>query len=367
MNALIDRRRGDFCDGCRVRLVRISLARNYLGVDGALAIADFIKAFSLVPCESRANGEYSSKKSCDKCKITRCKRGGDEIKLDLLQNSLNDEGVIAVADAILNSASSSSWQQSNEGSAPSSCIVELGVEKNNFGDAGLISLSQMIRANNNLHTLRLDKNNITCLGITQGLAPALKVNTTLLVLSLMGNANIGDAGAKVLGEALRCNQTLTTLLLIKCGISDAGAQNILKALYNDGSPKAVLEESNHSLTEISLCSKPVYYLPENEATYYENKRFLFRRKPQDKTSITLKELIIWNKYGFGTARRLKLEFFLCSCKGPQYINASYVDRKLLPILFYRLWKIYRDDLPKPLSVLNLYVRGMPELFESIML
>jgi len=366
MNALIERRRGDTCDGCRARLVRISLARNYLGIDGAMAIADFITAHSSFPCSVRlkANGGNSSKKLCDKCKITPRRREEDEIKLDLLQNSLKDEGVIAIADAIHKSASSSSWRQSNGGTAPSSCIVELGLEKNKFGDVGLISLSQMIRTNNNLHTLRLGKNSITCQGIIQGLAPALKVNTTLQILSLMGNANIGDEGAKSLGEALRCNQTLKTLLLAKCGVSDAGALHILKALYNDESAKAVLEESNHSLTEISLCSKSVSssYSPGYEATS-EHKPCNFRRRDRDKASIMLKELIIWNKYGFGTARRLKLEFFLCSHQGPRYINASNLDRKLLPMLFYRLWKINRDDLPKPLFVLYSYTRGMPELLE----
>eukprot|EP00569_Conticribra_weissflogii_P007916 CAMPEP_0171349328 /NCGR_PEP_ID=MMETSP0878-20121228/33424_1 /TAXON_ID=67004 /ORGANISM="Thalassiosira weissflogii, Strain CCMP1336" /LENGTH=367 /DNA_ID=CAMNT_0011853949 /DNA_START=288 /DNA_END=1391 /DNA_ORIENTATION=+ len=366
MNALIERRRGDTCDGCRARLVRISLARNYLGTDGAMAIADFITAHSSFPCSVRlkANGGNSSKKLCDKCKITPRRREEDEIKLDLLQNSLKDEGVIAIADAIHKSASSSSWRQSNGGTAPSSCIVELGLEKNKFGDVGLISLSQMIRTNNNLHTLRLGKNSITCQGIIQGLAPALKVNTTLQILSLMGNANIGDEGAKSLGEALRCNQTLKTLLLAKCGVSDAGALHILKALYNDESAKAVLEESNHSLTEISLCSKSVSssYSPGYEATS-EHKPCNFRRRDRDKASIMLKELIIWNKYGFGTARRLKLEFFLCSHQGPRYINASNLDRKLLPMLFYRLWKINRDDLPKPLFVLYSYTRGMPELLE----
>ena len=362
MHALDARRRnGVICDRCRPRILRISLARNYVGLDGAMAIADIIRSSLSTPtmdgqnCNSELAGRHSGGRLnlCHLCqKFTTYRRVDDAINLDLLQNSLKDEGAIAIANAIRDANSC------GDDDTSSSCIVQLGLERNEVGNAGLFSISRMLKTNNNLHTLRLGRNCITYEGITNGLAPALKVNNTLEVLSLMGNRNIGDRGAESLGKALRCNETLTTLLLAKCGISGLGAVHILKALYNDISPTCILVKSNHSLKEISLCCKSVHYIPGNKA-YFGNE--------SNETPIALKELIFWNKYGPATARRLKLQFFLSSSQGPMYVNATDLERELLPLLFYKLWKIERNDyssnLPSSLGVMYSYLRRTPNLLE----
>ncbi|CAF1104530.1 unnamed protein product [Rotaria sordida] len=77
------------------------------------------------------------------------------------------------------------------------------------------------------------------------LADALKKNQTLTTLYLPGN-KIGDTGAKYLADALKNNQILTTLNLLLCGITDAGVQHLAEALRN-----------NQTLTTLHLSSDQI--------------------------------------------------------------------------------------------------------------
>ena len=364
MQALISRRQ-QVCDGCRPRIQRISLARNYIGMSGALSIADFIRAYSTKK-HAKSDGRCAGG-LCNVCQaatfVSRC---NDLIRLDLLQNSIGDEGASAIANAIIDADASpassfisfqSSCLESN------SCIVELGLERNRVGDEGLISISRMLETNTSLYTLSLSRNCIGFEGVVKGLSPALKVNRTLEVLNLMWNENIGDRGAMSLGDALRENRTLKTLLLVKCGISDFGARHLLNALYCDESPIEILEGSNHSLQDIPLC-KSICHGSANLSTG-NGQHKLQCEVPS--SPVTLRDVIRWNKYGCGTARRMKLEFFLCSQQGARYVHSIELNRILIPALFYRLWKIVGNDcsnsLPGSLSVFYSYLRGMPDLVE----
>ena len=105
-----------------------------------------------------------------------------------MQNCFGDEGARVLADAITDGIKQGKTQT----------IADIGLEKNRIGDDGLLHLSNMLQENNMLHTLRLGKNDITQEGVVKSLAPVLKKNTTLRLLDLSGNRQIGDLGAAAL-------------------------------------------------------------------------------------------------------------------------------------------------------------------------
>ena len=72
-------------------------------------------------------------------------------------------------------------------------------------------------------------------------AEILKSNTSVTVVWLADNKEIGDEGAKALAEALKVNATVEELNLYDCGIGDDGAAAIAEAL-----------RSNTSLTYLGL-------------------------------------------------------------------------------------------------------------------
>lgn len=345
------------CNRCQPNVQRMSLARNYIRADGARAIAEFIASTSMQPDQLGGEGgrRFNSKSSRSMCSIcgdsvpTPQQRicNNNAIRLDLLQNNIRDDGAISIADAIAASVKSGK----DTTTTSSSSIVELGMEGNGIGDRGLFSVANMMKTNTTIHTLRLGKNYCISSGGVLLLSQALKVNNTLEVLSLTANLGIGDLGAKYLGEALRYNRTVKTLLLTKCGISDVGGMYILNALYCDESPEEVLEKSNHTLTEVSLCCN-VKYCSGN---------------------LTLRELLGWNKQGAAFARRSKLGFFLRSVEGTLHVYSLDLDRRLFPALLYKLWRISPqskkntsgdDGFGFNVDVLLRFLCGMPELLEA---
>ena len=63
-------------------------------------------------------------------------------------------------------------------------------------------------------------------------AAILKSNTSVTMVDLYGNTEIGDEGAKVLVEALKVNTTVTLLGLGSCGIGEQGKQLLRAAVVN---------------------------------------------------------------------------------------------------------------------------------------
>lgn len=306
----------DWDDGCvhlmqaliarRSNLKRISLARNSIGVHGAAAVASFIRA------SQHDSSIYQS------------------IRLDLLQNCFGDEGSSLIADAIADGTKQDKTQT----------IVDIGLEKNRIGNDGLRHLSNMLHGNNTLHTLRLGKNNISYEGVLRSLVPALKENTTLRVLDLSGNRQIGDLGAAALADALSFNQTLETIILTKCSITEKGAMRLLEALYNCTSPSAVLEKSNHTLRELIVCQNPIL-----STSFLGHTTFL-------------RDVLRWNQQGIASSRIYKLNSFLMSSEGPRYVHSTDIPIELIPKLIYKIWKI-----DESIDAVYSYIRGMPEIVE----
>ena len=81
--------------------------------------------------------------------------------------------------------------------------------------------------NNNLILLELMNCAISPLGcefLTRGLDPSL--GSTLSVLKLDYNPEIGDAGIAILAECLMKNKVLTMVSLAYCGITAVGAESL---------------------------------------------------------------------------------------------------------------------------------------------
>jgi len=307
---------GDRDEGCiylmqaliarRSRLKRISLARNFIGCNGAAAVANFIRASQDDP------SIYHS------------------IRLDLLQNCFGDEGARVIADAIADGTVQDKAQT----------IVDIGLEKNRIGNEGLLYISNMLHENNTLHTLRLGKNDISYEGVMKSLVPVLKQNTTLRVLDLSGNRHIGDLGAAALADALSFNQTLETMILTKCSITEEGAKRLLQALYNYTSPSAVLEQSNHTLRELIVCQNPIL-----STSFVGHTTFL-------------RDAIHWNQQGIASSRIYKLNSFLMSIHGPRFVHSTNVPIELIPKMVHKIWRI-----DKSIDAVYSYIRGMPEILE----
>lgn len=290
----------------RSNLKRISLARNSIGLNGAAAVASFIRA------SQHDSSIYHS------------------IRLDLLQNCFGDEGSRLVADAIADGTKKDNIQT----------IVDIGLEKNRIGNDGLQHLSNMLHGNNTLHSLRLGKNDISYEGVMKSLVPALKKNTTLRVLDLSGNRQIKDLGAAALADALSFNQTLETMILTKCSITEKGAMRLLEALYDCTSPSVVLEKSNHTLRELIVCQNPIL-----STSFVGHTTFL-------------RDAINWNQQGIASSRIYKLNNFLMSSEGPRYVHSNDIPIELIPKLLYKIWRI-----DKSIDAVYSYIRGMPEIVE----
>jgi Ran GTPase-activating protein (RanGAP) involved in mRNA processing and transport len=181
-------------------------------------------------------------------------------KLDLSGNNIGDDGVIAIAEAL---------KENNT-------ITTLNLLYNNIGKDGAIAIAGMLKMNNTITVLYLSGNNIRKEGAI-AIAKALKENKAITKLYLGGNAitdnviialgracagkditvdfgdtqkndlfklaqgtferkklylqynNIGDAGAKALAEALKVNNTITTLNLSYNNIGIEGAKALGRA------------------------------------------------------------------------------------------------------------------------------------------
>jgi Ran GTPase-activating protein (RanGAP) involved in mRNA processing and transport len=137
--------------------------------------------------------------------------------LDLGVNSLKDEGVKVLADALKTNTT----------------ITTFNLSDNTIGPQGVKALVDALTENKRtkITTLNLSYNKIGLQGV-KVLADALKTNetiTTITTLDLGGN-QIGNYGATVLADALKTNKTITTLDLDDNQIGDDGGTVLANAL-----------------------------------------------------------------------------------------------------------------------------------------
>eukprot|EP00928_Gymnodinium_smaydae_P027303 TRINITY_DN21153_c0_g1_i3.p1 TRINITY_DN21153_c0_g1~~TRINITY_DN21153_c0_g1_i3.p1 ORF type:complete len:698 (+),score=156.36 TRINITY_DN21153_c0_g1_i3:89-2095(+) len=108
-------------------------------------------------------------------------------------------------------------------------LVTLRLRDNRFDDDAIAALAAVVEEpSTSLRELDLARTGVTLLG-AQKLASAL-ATSPLCKLGLFGNAQIGVAGVDALVPALRHNRTLKDLDLSGCGLGDAGAGSLARAL-----------------------------------------------------------------------------------------------------------------------------------------
>ena len=106
-------------------------------------------------------------------------------------------------------------------------LISIRFWKGKCQDQGLRIICDYMLINNNLILLELMNCAITPLGcefLTRGLDPSL--GSTLSVLKLDYNPEIGDAGIAILAECLMKNKVLTMVSLAYCGITAVGAESL---------------------------------------------------------------------------------------------------------------------------------------------
>ena len=109
----------------------------------------------------------------------------------------------------------------------------------NIHDEDLQNVGEALKGNNTLTTLNLDNNNITDV---QSIGEGLKSNNTLEVLDLSYN-NITDVQS--IGEGLKTNNTLTDLSLSYNNITDdSGIQSIIDGLKTNNTLSLLLLPNN---------------------------------------------------------------------------------------------------------------------------
>ncbi|KAL0238004.1 hypothetical protein GEMRC1_012478 [Eukaryota sp. GEM-RC1] len=138
----------------------IDLSWNYIGDEGARALANVMKVNTTVT------------------------------SINLSRNSISAKGIKVLAEALkVNSA-----------------VTSINLGNNSIGDEGAVSLAEMLKVNSTLVRIDLRINAIRDEGAS-ALAEALKINNTVTSIYIYGNS-IGDVGARALAQALKINNVV---------------------------------------------------------------------------------------------------------------------------------------------------------------
>ncbi|KAL0242426.1 hypothetical protein GEMRC1_004989 [Eukaryota sp. GEM-RC1] len=128
--------------------------------------------------------------------------------VNLIYNSIGDEGVRALAEAL----------------KVNTTVTSVVLRDNSIGDEGAKALAEALKVNVTVTSVDLQDNSIGDEG-AEALAEALKVNTTVTSVNLCDNC-IGDEGARALAEALTVNTSVTSVNLADNSIEDGGARSL---------------------------------------------------------------------------------------------------------------------------------------------
>jgi Ran GTPase-activating protein (RanGAP) involved in mRNA processing and transport len=204
----------------------INLRRNTIGNSGAVALADALKANTSVIeiiLSENVIGDAGAVELADALKTNNT-----VAKIDLSWNKIGDSGAVALADALKTNTS----------------FTKIELWGNKIGDAGAVALADVLKANTSVTEILLGSNKIGDAGAV-ALADALKTNTSVTKIDLSGS-EIGDAGAVALADGLKTNTSVTTVYLNANEIGDAGAVALADVL-----------KANTSVTDIILCSNKI--------------------------------------------------------------------------------------------------------------
>jgi len=210
-----------------VRLAGVPIARPW--VERAIeegAIKELLLPFAQVITPAEQINVYLD--ACARLNITQnanfrsaLERGSETV--DLRNNSIGDEGAIALAEAL----------KSNR------TITNVNLGWNSIGIKGAIALAEALKVNKTIKEINLWHNSIGDEGAL-ALAEALKANNTIEKINLGANS-IGDEGATAIARALEANKTIKEIILSVNAIRNIGARALAKAL-----------EVNETITNIAL-------------------------------------------------------------------------------------------------------------------
>ena len=116
---------------------------------------------------------------------------------------------------------------------------------------GLMALGESLKRNKGLKTLDISYCSIDDQGM-MSLASALEMNGSLEELNLSGNRVVTGIGHMALGESLKRNRGLKTLNISRCGIDDQGMMSLASALEMNGSLEELNLSWNVAVTGIGL-------------------------------------------------------------------------------------------------------------------
>ena len=152
------------------------------------------------------------------------------LKLDISHMSYDDEGAIAIAEAL----------------KVNTTLKEINLSHTYaITDEGVIVIAEALMVNKTLERINLQESRITDRGATV-IAEALKVNKTLKEINLSANSDITDEGVIAIAEALTVNKTLERIDLLNSTITEYGTTKFIEHL-----------EYNSSLQEFGFLSRSI--------------------------------------------------------------------------------------------------------------
>ena len=200
----------------------LSLLVQSLGKIEQLTIVDCDLDFEGIDYDVHPLTKLITNSAATKLQFTECCLGNSEILA--LCEALKTNSSIETLDLTSNTLYASSCQMLADMLACNTTLRHLILEENIVGDAGVERLSQGLAQNTTLHRLNLKANYIGSDGCMR-LAGALSGVSALRQLDLSEN-DIADAGAGALGELLKTNNHLRCLVLSSCSISDDGIASL---------------------------------------------------------------------------------------------------------------------------------------------
>ena len=195
---------------CCTYLQTLDLSDNYIGSDGAVALAEGLKCCAIIQTLNLSSNSVGSDGTVALAEGLKCYTNLET--LDISHNSIGSDGAVALAEGLKCCAN----------------LQELNLSSNSIGSDGAVALVEGLKCCTNLQTLDLSSNSIGSDGAV-ALAEGLKCCTNLQTLDLSSNS-IGSDGAVALAEGLKCCTNLQTLDLSSNSIGLDGAVALAEGL-----------------------------------------------------------------------------------------------------------------------------------------
>jgi len=198
---------------------------NYIGPDGAKALADVLKSNTTIRYFDIANHKIGANGAIDFAGLLIANRSLEN--LNLSNNKIGDVGALQLGGALQHNAA----------------LKNLNLSNNKIGDVGALQLGGALQHNAALKNLNLSKNQFNYMGATS-LAKGLEHNKHIVILNLADN-RIGNEGAKSIAEAIQFNKKIEYLDLENNQIGDDGAKSLAGALQFNTNIEHLQLENNH--------------------------------------------------------------------------------------------------------------------------